>query len=115
MAIKGWERVRRFYFMWTIISFAFLLFVVKYDLNHYLLLLVIIFLLNDLLIDLGLLKIFYRRYSKKCPWPDWFEHAPMVALITAGGLFKILAISNLTILIAFLDTVIDVANDLGKI
>ena len=119
MRTKGWARVKKFYFVWAIISLLILYFVVKSDSERYLLLVVIILLLNDLFIDLGFLKVIHsklhKKFCKKAPWPDWCEHAPFVGLITIGGFLGILDISGLTLSIAFIDTIIDVANDMGKI
>lgn len=115
MVERGWRRIKRLYLIWIVISLILLYLIVQINLQQILIWIVIILFLKDIFIDLGAFNIFGARLPKKGPWPNWLEHAPFVALVALGGFFGILDISQLTIWIAVVDTIIDVLDDIGKI
>ena len=110
MAVRGFERVKNLYVIWTIISIIFLYFFLKSPYSPYLLWIVFLLLIKDLLIDL---------YPKRGPTPGLFEHAPFVIIIALIGLLGIFdvkpftgLISPDTMVIAIIDSFIDVLDDM---
>ena len=109
MAVRGYERIKNLYIIWTIISIVVLYFLFKSPYSQYLVWIVYILLAKDLLIDL---------YAKKGPTPGLFEHAPFVILISIIGLLGIFEIEPFvglvtpdTTMLAIIDSFIDVLDD----
>lgn len=107
----GWEKRKKLYLIWTIISLILLYIIVKANLQNYLFLIIIVLLLKDVFIDINILGLRKNRG----PYPGWLEHAPFVILIALGGIFGFLNITNTVIFLSIIDAIIDIANDFGKI
>jgi len=109
MAVRGFERIKNLYIIWTIISIVILYFLLNSPYSPYLLWIVFLLLVKDLLIDL---------YSKKGPTPFLLEHAPFVIIISIIGLLGIFEVEPFiglvspdTTMIAIIDSFIDVLDD----
>lgn len=109
MAVRGFERIKNLYIIWTIISIGILYFFLKSPYSSYLLWIVFLLLIKDLLIDL---------YAKKGPTPGLMEHAPFVIIVSIIGLLGLLEVEPFiglvspdTMIIAIIDSFIDVLDD----
>jgi len=109
MTLKGTERILKLYSLWTIIYIVVLYFFLQSPYSDYLLWIVLFLLLKDIFIDI---------LPKRGPSPTWFEHAPLVIIISIIGLLGIFEvnpfiglISPLTTVIAIIDSFIDVIDD----
>ena len=109
--LRGLERIKKRYGWWLIISAILLYLIFEYNLQKYLLLIVVILLLKDLFIDLGLFGV----YQKRGPTPDWLEHFPFVFLVAFGGFSGYLDMPQLVAWIAAVDAVVDFLDDMGWI
>ena len=109
MAVRGFERIKNLYIIWTIISIVILYFLFNSQYSSYLIWIVFLLLVKDLLIDL---------YAKKGPTPGLLEHAPFVIIIAIIGLLGIFEVEPFiglvspdTAMIAIIDGSIDVLDD----
>ncbi len=116
MSTEGIARIKKLYPIWFLIWLAFLYLVFQYNLQDYLLWLVIILTLKDIFID--------PIYERSIPYS--LEHGPLVILISVIGLLEIFGvipprglvspvligiISPLTTGIAIVDSFIDFTQD----
>ena len=111
MVVKGIERIKKFYPVWTVISIVFLYFLLESEYSDYLIVIVIFLLLKDVFIDMLM-----GRGST----PFWFEHAPLVILVSIIGLLDYFEVepftglvSPLTMVIAIFDSFLDFFDDIG--
>lgn len=109
MALRGSGRILKLYSLWTIIYIIVLYFFLQSPYRDYLLWIILFLLLKDILIDI---------LPKRGPSPTWFEHAPLVIIISIIGLLGIFEvnpfiglISPLTTVIAIIDSFIDIIDD----
>ena len=110
---KGIERIKKYYYVWAVIFGVFLFFFFTSSYNFLLPHIIVLLLLKDVVVD-----ILWMKHSV----PEWFEHAPFVLLISILGVFNLFGAGffpetlNLQVtLLAILDTIIDISDDLGMI
>ena len=129
MVLRGKARIKKYYprwFMGTIIGLAIILFsnirtIQSIPITKIFFWLVLILFLKDILIDIGGLKYILQRFTKTGPWPQWLEHNPIVICIFVVGLlgykidFFAGYVTQPTMIIAFIDAIIDYLDDIGQI
>ena len=112
---QRWEFRKKLYILWAALSLVILYLISVNELDKYLLWIVVVLLLKDIFIDLGCFGLFKTILVKRGSWPTWLEHAPFVVLVVIGGLLGVLDVSLWTIVIAGVDAVVDVMDDMGVI
>ncbi|MDO8537929.1 MAG: hypothetical protein Q7S21_03515 [archaeon] len=111
--VKGIERIKQYYYTWAVLFGFFLFFFFTSSYSFLLPHIIVLLLLKDVVID-----ILWKHGSV----PEWFEHAPFVLLISILGIFNLFGANFLpniltlqVTLLAALDAIIDISDDLGMI
>lgn len=109
----------KMYLLWFFISLIILYLVNYFGFEGYLLYIVIFLLLKDLIIDLGIGSgNVIKRIRKFGIWTYWYrfmEHFPFVFLVFIFGIFGLIQTDKITLIIAFVDALIDFLDDFGVI